>query len=100
MLLKKADAQSLPDRVERFQKFHEAYEKLDGPFADPIKKCIEMYRDGYFDGCVAIATNNIEQIVQSFGKANIRKLTPSAIEKALAALVKKVSSAIPFATGC
>jgi hypothetical protein len=89
VLLKKADAQSLPDRVERFQKFHEAYEKLDGPFADPIKKCIEMYRDGYFDGCVATATNNIEQIVQSFGKANTRNLTPSAMGKALAALVKK-----------
>lgn len=89
MLLKKADAQSLSDRVERFQKFHQAYEKLDGPFADPLKHSIEMYRDGYFDGCIAIATTNIEQIVQSFGKAKARKLTPSAMEKALAALVKK-----------
>jgi len=89
VLLKKADAQSLPDRVERFQKFHDAYEKIDGPFAEPIRHCIEMYRDGYFDGCIAISTTNIEQIVQSFGKAKTRNLTPSALEKALSTLVKK-----------
>ena len=89
VLLKKADAQSLSERVERFREFHDAYEKLDGPFAEPIRHCIEMYRDGYFDGCIAISTTNIEQIVQSFGKAKTRNLTPSALEKALSTLVKK-----------
>lgn len=88
-LLKKVDAQSLPARVDRFQTFHQAYENLDGSFAAPIKQCIEMYRDGYFDGCVAIAITNIEQIVQSFGKTKTRKLTPSAMEKALSTFVKK-----------
>lgn len=88
-LLKKVDAQSLPARIDRFQTFHQAHENLDGPFAAPIKQCIEMYRDGYFDGCVAIAITNIEQIVQSFGKTKTRKLTLSAMEKALSTLVKK-----------
>ena len=55
-LLKKVDAQSLPARVDRFHTFHQAYEKLDGPFAVPIKQCIEMYRDGYFPACTIMFT--------------------------------------------
>lgn len=87
-LLKKVDAQTLPERVERFQTFHQAYEKLDGPFADTIKRCIEMYRDGYFDGCIAFVITNIEQVVQSFGNAKARKLTPNAFGKSILSLVK------------
>jgi len=88
-LLKKVDAQSLPARVDRFQTFHQAYEKLEGPFAVPIEQCIEMYRDGYFPGCTIMSLSLIEQIVQSFGKSNVRKLSASQFEKALATLAKK-----------
>ncbi len=48
-----------------------------------------MYRDGYFDGCTAIATTNIVLIFQSFGKGKARKPTPIAMVNALAALVKE-----------
>jgi len=48
--------QSLPARVDRFHTFHQAYEKLDGPFAVPIKQCIDMYRDGYFPACTIMFT--------------------------------------------
>lgn len=88
-MLKKVDAQSLPARVDRFHTFHQAYQNLDGPFAAPIKQCIEMYRDGYFDGCLILSFNVIEQIVQSFGKAKARKLTLTAFDKSLSTLVKR-----------
>jgi hypothetical protein len=88
-MLKKGDALSLHARVDRFQKFHQAHEKLDGPFAAPIKQCIEMYRDGYFPGCTVLSLNLIDQIVQSFGKAKARKLTVSEIEKSALTLTKK-----------
>ncbi len=86
--LKKDDAKKLVSRIDRFQEFYATYERLDGHYATSIRQCLEMYRDGYFSGCILLSADLIEVLVQQFGKAKMRKTSVATFEKNLEALRK------------
>ncbi|MFN9912713.1 MAG: hypothetical protein ACK53L_09015 [Pirellulaceae bacterium] len=55
--LKSTDTKTLTSRSDRLFRFHEAYERVDGPFDHQLRQCIELYRDGHFEPCRTFSLN-------------------------------------------
>jgi hypothetical protein len=87
--LRNTDTNTLASRSDRLFRFHEAYERVDGPFDHQLRQCIELYRDGHFEPCRTFASNVIDQMVQPPRKLKANKLTIGSFEKCTSDLVRK-----------